>query len=141
MSKTERGTVSVEAALLIPVLVLVAAVAMAGWRVWWAGAQVQAAAEAAARAASVAGSAGQAHQAVGAVVEADLRTAGLHCADLTVQEDLAAAAGPAGTPGTVRVSITCTVTLDDLLVPGLPGSIIVRGDASETVDVFRRRER
>jgi len=136
-----RGSVSVEAAMLTPVIVLVVAVATAGWRIWWASAQVQAAAEAGARVASQSVVVSTAHQRVSAVVTADLVTAGLHCGQTNVQGDLAAVGLPAGVPGAVRVNVSCTVNLRDLLVPGLPGSITVRGNATESIDVFRSRNR
>ena len=139
--RTSRGTVSVEVALLVPVLVLVAAVATAGWRIWWAGSQARAAAESAARAASVQVSVVRASATVDDVVAADLRTAGLRCRDVSVQRSLEAVALPPGAPGTVSVGVTCSVALGDLLVPGLPGTITVRGRAVESIDIFRSRKR
>ena len=136
-----RGAVSVEAALLVPVFVLVAAMATAGWRVWWASAQVQAAAEAGARAASQQIDVTTARNRVGVVVADDLGTAGLHCQDRQLTYDLSAVSLPAGVPGTVGVTIACQVRLDDLLIPGVPGSITVRGSATESIDVFRSRGR
>ncbi|MCL2465394.1 MAG: pilus assembly protein [Micrococcales bacterium] len=136
----QRGTVSVEAALLVPLLVLVAAGATAGWRVWWAGSQVQAAAEAAARAASLLGDVNAANQTVATIVAADLDTAGVHCANVVIASELAAVAQPPGVPGTVRVRVECAVGLGDLLLP-LPGSMVVRGDATEAVDIYSRRGR
>lgn len=134
-----RGSVSVEVALLIPVFILVAAMFTASWRVWWAKAQVQAAAQAGARAASTRLDVKGASAVVDQVVSADLATVGLHCADISRVDDLAAVALPVGVPGTVSVSISCKVALGDLLLPGLPGSITVQGQGREAIDVFRRR--
>jgi len=131
--------VAIETALLVPVFVLVAAMATAGWRVWWASAQVQAAAESGARVASQAVDVNLARSRVSDVVSADLATAGLHCNDIKLTNDLAAVALPAGVPGTVGVGVTCSVGLSDLLIPGLPGSITVHGQANEAIDVFRGR--
>jgi len=136
----ERGAVSVEVALLVPVLVLVAAGAAAGWRLWWASGQVNAAAGAAARAASVAGDAVSAANTVNAIVTADLETAGVHCQGVAITQNVAAASLPPGVPGTVRVQVKCAVGLSDLLLP-LPGSITVTGSADEAIDVFSRRGR
>jgi len=138
--RDQRGAVSVEAALLVPVLVLVAAGATAGWRLWWAGGQVQAAAAAAARSASVATNAQAASQVVTAVVTADLETAGVHCQNVAISPDVAAVNLPPGVPGTVRVQVSCAVGLSDLLLP-MPGSITVRGSADEAIDVYGRRGR
>ena len=141
MKRTDhRGAVSVEAALLVPVLVLIAALATAGWRIWWASAQVQSAAEAGARVASQTINVRTAQSRVDAVVTADLRTAGVHCQPMVLRDDLAAVALPAGVAGTVWVSVSCTVELRDLLVPGLPGSVTVTGQATEAIDMFRSRQ-
>jgi len=137
----QRGAVSVEAALLVPVFVLALSVAAAGWRISWAQTQVRAAAQAAARAASTRPDPAQASAAVSAIVRADLKTAGVHCSDMTITDDVTAVALSAGIPGNVRVGVACTVRLGDLLVPGLPGSIVVRGDATEAVDTFNKRGR
>jgi len=135
-----RGAVSVEVALLVPVLVLVAAGATAGWRLWWAGGQVQAASEAAARAASVLSDPQVASERVSAVVNADLETAGVHCQNLTINQDLTAVTLPPGVAGKVQVSVKCSVGLADLLLP-LPGSIDVGGSADEAIDLYSRRGR
>jgi len=140
MDRGERGAVSVEVALLVPVLVLVAAGATAGWRLWWASGQVQAAAGAAARAAAVFSDPVAAGQTVVAVVNADLETAGVHCQDISINHDLAAVALPAGVPGTVHVQVRCAVGLSDLLLP-LPGFIAVNGDADEAINLYSRRGR
>lgn len=136
-----RGTVSIEAALLIPVFVLVAAMSTAGWRVWWASSQVQSAAQSGARVAAQSVTVDQAHQRVVQVVTADLTTASLHCQGMDIREDLSAVALPPGVAGQVWVRVSCTVGLADLLVPGLPGTISVTGAATESVDLFRSRPR
>ena len=139
--KNQRGAVSVEAALLVPLFVLVMSVAAAGWRISWAHTQVAGAAQAAARAASLKGDAAQAHVTVIAIVQADLKTAGVHCSDIVIRDDVAAVAQLTGTSGVVSVGVQCTVRLGDLLVPGLPGSIVVNGQATEAIDTFSRRGR
>ena len=137
----QRGTVSVEAALLVPVLVLVAALTAAGWRLWWAGSQVQAAAQSAARSASQAPTPQRGHELAVAVATSGLDTAGLHCADASITDDVGALGRQAGAMGGVSVTVTCTVDLSDLLVPGLPGSITVTRGSTESIDVFSRRSR
>jgi len=138
--RNERGAVSVEVALLVPVLVLVAAGATAGWRLWWASGQVQAAAGAAARAASVVGDSVVAGQTVTAVINADLATAGVHCQNISISQDVAAVTLPPGVPGTVHVQVRCAVGLTDLLLP-LPGTITVDTGADEAINLYSRRGR
>jgi len=135
MSKSTRGSVAIEVAILIPVLILVVAAAAAGWRLWWTQTQVEATAQAAARAASLATSVRQAEIAVEAIIGSDL---GRLCQKQTITKDLTAVGFTAGVAGTVRVEITCGVNLADLLLP-LPGSIDVRGSATEAVDIFRKK--
>jgi len=138
--KKERGAVSVEVALLVPVLVLVAAGATAGWRLWWASGQVQSAAGSAARAASNLDDPVVASQTVIAVVNADLETAGVHCRNISISQDLAAVTLPPGVPGQVWVQVRCEVGLSDLLLP-LPGSIAVSGESDEAINIYSRRGR
>jgi len=127
-------------ALLVPVLVLVAAGATAGWRLWWAGGQVQAAAEAAARSASVSSNPQSASQTVATVVAADLETAGVHCRNISITQDVAAVTLPPGVPGKVHVQVACSVVMSDLLLP-MSGSITVHSSADEAIDVYSRRGR
>jgi hypothetical protein len=44
-----------------------------------------------------------------------------------------------GSPGEVRVSVSCTVQLSDQAVPGLMGSRVLRADAVSPIDSYRGR--
>ena len=46
---------------------------------------------------------------------------------------------PVGTDGTVTVTITCTVTIADLAIPGLPGTHTMTGTAASPIDRYRSR--
>ena len=117
----ERGSATVELTLLVPALVLVLGLLVAGGRIWFARTTVTEAAQTAARAASLARAPGPAAADGRDAALATLSTAGLRCTSRSVQVGTAAFAVPVGTPATVRATVRCTVPLGDVLLPGLPG--------------------
>ena len=138
-SRAERGSVTVELTLVVPALVLVLGLLVAGGRLWFARATVVEAAQSAARAASLARTAGEAGADGRAAGQASLSTAGLVCSATSVQVETTAFAVPVGTPATVRSTVGCTVPLGDVVLPGLPGSIRLTGDGAAALDTYRSR--
>ncbi|GAA1429419.1 pilus assembly protein [Microlunatus lacustris] len=138
-SRSERGSVTVELTLVVPALVLVLGLLVAGGRLWFARATVVEAAQSAARAASLARTAGAAGADGRAAGQSSLSTAGLVCSATSVQVETAAFAVPVGTPATVRSTVGCTVPLADVVLPGLPGSIRLIGDGAAALDTYRSR--
>lgn len=138
-SRPERGSVTVELTLVVPALVLVLGLLVAGGRLWFARATVVEAAHSAARAASLARTVGAAGADGRAAGQASLSTAGLVCSDTAVQVETAAFAVPVGTAATVRSTVGCTVPLGDVVLPGLPGSIRLTGDGAAALDTYRSR--
>jgi len=136
---SERGAVAVELALLVPALVLVLGLLVAGGRLWFARTAVGAAAQTAARAGSLARTPAAAVADGGAAGRASLATAGLRCTSPTVSVETAAFAVPVGTPATVRSRVRCTVPFGDVVLPGLPGSIELTGDGAAALDTYRSR--
>ncbi|MDQ7991446.1 MAG: hypothetical protein REI45_02085, partial [Propionicimonas sp.] len=53
--------------------------------------------------------------------------------------DARSLASPPGTPAGVSVSVGCTVPLGDVIVPGWPGELLLRADATSVVDSYRGR--
>src|SRR3954468_5371076 len=105
----QRGAAAVELTLLVPALLLMLGLLVAGGRLWFARTTVNEAAQTAARAASLARSA---YAAAGAGQDAGLQslaTAGLHCRSMSVSINSAAFGVPAGTPSTVTSTVLCTV--------------------------------
>ena len=132
-----RGAVAVEAALILPALLMIAAVATGGWRISEVKADAQSAAEVAARAGSVASSAGD-----GIVVGQRAGLAelvGTRCSNPAIAVDSSDLALPAGSTGTTSARVRCTVRLSDLLVPGMPGALHVESVARSTLDSHRER--
>lgn len=139
VTRAERGSVTVELTLVVPALVLVLGLLVAGGRLWFARATVVEAAQSAARAASLARTAGAAGADGRAAGHASLSTAGLVCSGTSVQVETAAFAVPVGTPATVRSTVGCTVPLADVVLPGLPGSIRLTGNGAAALDTYRSR--
>ncbi|MGK2351784.1 TadE/TadG family type IV pilus assembly protein [Cutibacterium sp. V947] len=133
----QRGALAVEAALILPSLLMIAAVATGGWRLSEVRADAQSAAEVAARAGSVASTVGEGH-AVGQRV-AMVELAGTRCSDPAITIDSSALAVPVGSTGLISARVRCTVRLADLLVPGMPGALHVESRAHSTVDSHRER--
>lgn len=133
----QRGAVAVEAALILPSLLMIAAMTTGGWRLSEVRADAQSAAEVAARAGSVASTVGEGH-AVGQRV-AMTELAGTRCSDPAISIDSSALALPVGSTGVTSARVRCTVRLSDLLVPGMPGALHVESTAHSTVDSHRER--
>ena len=136
---SDRGSATVELTLVVPALVLVLGLLVAGGRIWFARTTVAEAAQTAARAASLSRAAGAATTAGQEAGRASLATAGLRCAATSVQVQTAAFSVPVGTPATVRATVGCTVPLGDVLLPGLPGSLALTGEGAAALDTYRSR--
>jgi Flp pilus assembly protein TadG len=139
LQRDQRGVASVELVILVPALVLMLGLLVAGGRLWFARATVVEASESAARAASLARSAGDARQAGSRAAQRVLSTDGLTCGTDSVSVNTAAFGVPVGTPATVTATVTCRVPFADLSVPGMPGSIMVRSDGAAALDTYRAR--
>ena len=126
---SERGTMSIEMVVLVPVLLLITMVAVAGGRIVSAQGMVEAASRHAARAASM-------ERSVGAASTAANRSLS--------QADTANASCSAGVDvggfrrgGAVTVSVSCRVKLSDLGLVFLPGTTVVKAESSAPVDQWR----
>lgn len=134
----QRGSVAVELVMLVPSLMILVALIVAGARVWFARATITDAAYAAARAASLSNNPVQAHQRAQSAFDRSLATAGLACRDRTLRVDAAGFAIPPGHSASVRVSARCVVRLDDLSLPATTDlSIEAHGDSP--LDTYRER--
>lgn len=135
----ERGSAAVEAVILVPAIMLIVLMAVAGGRYALARQSVEAAAAAAARSASLARDPGQAQSDATANAAATLANEHLNCLTTQVLVDTGAFSLPVGTPGQVSATVSCTVNLSDLSVPGLPGSATVTATMSSPLDTYRGR--
>ena len=133
----ERGSVTLEVVVLVPAVLLIVALLVAGGRIWQARDQVTEAAHRAARAATVRSDATTSAALAEKTAAANL--AGVGCHHPQVDIDDAALRRDPGVGGTVSVTVRCTVPLADLLVPGLAGEMTIEASAASPVDRYRRR--
>jgi Flp pilus assembly protein TadG len=138
-SEDQRGAAAVELTLVVPALLLVLGLLVAGGRLWFARTTVNEAAQTAARAASLARSAYAATSAGQDAGAQSLTTAGLRCRSTSVSINTAAFGVPAGTPSTVSSTVRCAVDFSDIFLPGWPGSMELTGRGSAALDTYRSR--
>ncbi|WOP19627.1 TadE/TadG family type IV pilus assembly protein [Raineyella sp. LH-20] len=136
-SRSDRGAVALELVLLVPVLMMLVGLVVGSARIWTARATVDEAAHRGARTATVLSDARSAVGAAEAAARANL--VDVPCRESTVSVDASALHRPPGTPGTVGVTVGCTVTFSDLVLPGLPGELTLQANAASAVDRYRGR--
>ncbi len=93
----------------------------------------------AARASTLARTAGEAQRAGQMAAAQNLSTQGLVCSPSSVSIDLAAFATTAGQPASVTARVSCAVSMSDLVLPGIPGSVTIDESASSALDTYRGR--
>ncbi|MEU7068350.1 TadE/TadG family type IV pilus assembly protein [Streptomyces sp. NPDC046161] len=138
--RDDRGSETIAAAIVIPLLLMLLCMAIAGGRIVTSGAKIDAAAEDAARAASISRTQSGAQAEAAAAAARSLADQGIHCASSSTRVYTAGLAVPLGEVGTVTVTISCTVPLADLLLPGVPGSKTLTSRFTSVVDAYRSRE-
>lgn len=136
--RNERGSVSIEAAIVCVALMIFIGLAIAVGRYAVAKGNVVTAAEASARAASIERTTGAARSAAEAAAGATLRQESVRCTPV-VNTSLGGFSVPVGQPASVTSDVSCTVNLGDITVPGLPGSVTLTASASSPIDTFRER--
>lgn len=135
----DRGSVTLELAVIAPFLVLLLGALVLVGRVQVAGGAVEQAARSAAREASIARSADAARTAAQEAADRELAAAGVACVPADVSVDTAGFAAAIGQAAVVRVEVRCTVTIDDLAIPGVPGDHTMTADAVSPLDRYRSR--
>jgi len=135
--RDDRGSESVELAILLPVAFLILAMLVMGARIALAGDRISGVAGIAAREASLARSSAAAEQLATASATEALASRDLHCADVQVTVDTAGFTSAPGALASVTVAVTCTVDLSDIGVAGLPGSRTLRDSATSPLDPAR----
>jgi Flp pilus assembly protein TadG len=139
-AEDERGiSMALEVVLLVPVLLLVLGTMVAGGRYWYARTTVERAAASASRAATLQRSASAAGSAARFAATTELDSAMVTCESHDVTVDVSGFAVPVGQPAEVFVTVACTVTFADLLVPGWPGRLAISHTASSVLDRYRER--
>lgn len=137
--RSDEGSAAIEAAIVLPSLIMFLCLAIAGGRLVTSGSKIDAAAEDAAREASIHRTASAAQGAAQAAAAESLNDQGIKCASTGVTIDTGGLSVPVGQVGTVTVTVNCTVNLSDLLLPGVPGAQTLTSTAVSVVDQYRQR--
>ncbi|SDS74142.1 TadE/TadG family type IV pilus assembly protein [Microlunatus soli] len=138
--RDERGlSPGIELVVLLPALLLLVGVTVAGGRLWFTRSAVTEAAYSAARAASLERSAAPARTAGRDAATAQLRTDGVRCSERAISLDTGDFAAEVGEPGAVVAEVRCRIGFGDIAVPGLPGTMLITGSASAPIDTYRER--
>ncbi|GHA51557.1 MULTISPECIES: TadE/TadG family type IV pilus assembly protein [Streptomyces] len=137
--RSDEGSAAIEAAVILPSLIMFLCLAIAGGRIVTSGAKIDSAAEDAAREASIHRTAAAAQGAAQSAAAESLNDQGITCASTSVRVNTGGLSVPVGQVGTVTVTVTCTVNLSDLLLPGMPGAKTLTSTATSVVDQYRQR--
>jgi len=129
----ERGSSSVELVIWAPVLLILLLLIAGLGRMTNAKQQVEAVASDAARAASLERNTALSADAARAEVTRELGDRGMSCRGLDVNVDIS----DYRPGGTVRVTVTCTTALGDLLVAGFPGHKNFTATAVVPIETYR----
>jgi Flp pilus assembly protein TadG len=137
--RSDAGNAALELVVLAPVLLAILGLIIAAGRTSVAQGAVNAAARDAARQASIALTPSAAQAAGQASAQAALREDGLDC-DPSVTIDTAGFAAQPGQPAApVIATVTCSVPLANLYLPGLPGVRTMRARFYSPLDVYRSK--
>ncbi|MDR0488690.1 MAG: hypothetical protein LBG99_04700 [Propionibacteriaceae bacterium] len=130
---------SIEAVLVIPVFLLFLALLAGIGRTAMVGQDVHAAVVSATRVAAQYPSARSADIVAHEVIASHLNDNRTPCRSVGVTSNTAALDFGVGRGGTVSVALTCTVSLSDLAIPGLPGEVRITESFSTHIDPYKRR--
>jgi Flp pilus assembly protein TadG len=136
---TDRGSASLELAILGPALLLLLGLVIAAGRIAVSGGAIEAAARDAARQASIARDPAAAATSARAAALDTLAEQDLRCATLMVRVDTAGFTAPVGASAQVTARVSCVVALADLAVPGLPGTKTLQASFASPLDSYRER--
>jgi Flp pilus assembly protein TadG len=138
LAEPDRGSEPVGLAVLAPVILLLLGLLVVGGRVALASQSIAGVADNAARQASMARTPAQAVAVAVAAAQASLVAQNLHCEPTpAVIVDSSGFSAPPGLPASVRVDVTCVVSLSSVGIPGLPGSRTLHDHATSALDPFR----
>ncbi|MFF4699925.1 TadE/TadG family type IV pilus assembly protein [Streptomyces chattanoogensis] len=135
----DRGSESVQAAIVTPLVLMMLSLVIAGGRLVLSGSYVDAAAQDAAREASLARTATDAKSSALTAARTALGKQGVSCLHSTVTVDTSTLSKPAGQAASVTATVRCTVNLTDLLLP-VPGEHVIESSFTSVVDTYRQRE-
>lgn len=130
---SERGSVSVEVAVIAPAFIFLMLLVVFAGKVSEADGNVERAAAEGARAASLRQDPAVAVDDAEAAAEANLAQAGVPCTDLTIGVDTS----DFEPGGTVTVTVTCQASMADVTLLGVPGTRTFTATSVEVIDTYR----
>jgi hypothetical protein len=133
----DRGSESVELAILLPIGLLVLALIVGAARISLAADRISGVAGIAARDASLARTVTDAQTRARTAATDALAGQDLHCTDIRVRVDTTEFSAAPGTGAAVHVDVWCTVRLSDIAATGLPGARTLHDSASSPWDPAR----
>jgi len=134
----DAGNAALELIILAPVILILLGLVIAAGRTSVAQGSVAAAARDAARQASISLTPSAAQTAALSSARAALGQDGLNC-DPVVTVNVSGFGVPVGEPANVQATVTCRVSLSNLVVPGMPGSKTLRATFQSPLDPYRGR--
>lgn len=135
--RDDRGSESVELAILLPIGILVLAFIVIGARIALASDRISGVAGIAARAASIARSPEDAKRIAESSATKALASDDLHCTDINVKVDTSGFTVAPGMNAAIHVDVSCTVDLSTIGVTGMPGSKTLHDSATSPLDPAR----
>lgn len=138
--RREEGSTAAEFVLFAPFILAFVLVVIAFGRIALTELSIKSATGAAAREASLSSTSEEAQIGAREMAEAALANAGVSCTSLTVVIDSSGINAPLGVVGTVSATVTCTLDLSDIALPGLPGTRVVTVTERSPVDPYKERE-
>ncbi|MFB7356123.1 TadE/TadG family type IV pilus assembly protein [Streptomyces gardneri] len=135
----DRGSYSLETAILTPVMIGLLLLMIAFGRVTDADGAVDSAARAAARAASLERDPATAQNQAQTAATQSLSGEGITCHAATVTVDTSGYTLDIGTDATVTATVHCTANLSDIGLPGLPGATTLTASWTSPLDTHRGR--
>ncbi|MCL2784433.1 MAG: hypothetical protein FWD55_03150 [Propionibacteriaceae bacterium] len=141
MRRTQQtqGSISIEAVLIIPALLLFLALLLAIGRTAVVRADLHAAVVTGTRFAAMETSSSRGEAAAIQAIEDHLAREGVRCITVNLTVNTSALDLPPGQAGAVSATATCVVSLADLMAPGLPGSIRISTSFTTSIDPYINR--
>ena len=131
--RSERGSISVEVAVIAPAFVFLLLLVVYAGKVSEADGNVERAAAEGARAASLRQNPAAAIDDARAVVEANLAAAGVPCSQLDTSVDTSMFEPG----GTVTITVRCDASMADVTLLGVPGTRSFTATSTEVIDTYR----
>ena len=139
MKADQEGSATLELTILAPALLVLLSLAIVAGRIETASSAVEQAAAVGARDASIARTPALARLAATDSVKSSLASQGITCGSLNVNLDASGFSAPPGTASVVRLTVSCSLALSDVAVPGVPGTRSVQATMTSALDTYRSR--